>query len=323
MRPSRLMSAAFTVHSSFREIASMYDGFILDQYGVLHNGREPLPGVLEVLQELKRDSKKLIILSNTSSPAKSALEKLRQLGFDPEWFDAGAVTGGEEASAYVSQMFGDQEANAKKAIFLTYGGSFFTPPPLDFIQGCGNIEIASSADDADFVLAHGTEIWYQGVDKHVPLEGFMTKGSFDILGPILEACRKRNLPMICPNPDFIVRFADNTIGYMPGTIAEYYENLGGDVTYFGKPFPASFDACIQKLGMDKSKVAHVGDSMHHDIAGAVGVGIDSVFVTSGIHSDDLKTSFGEMPLQADLELLFEKEKVTPVHVIASFANAPM
>lgn len=315
------MSAAFTVHSSFREIATMYDGFILDQYGVLHNGQEPLPGALEVLQELKRNSKKLIILSNTSSPSKSALKKLRLLGFDPDWFDAGAVTGGDQASEYVTKMFG-VGAVAKKVVFLTYGVSFFSPPPLDFIEGCGNVEIAASVDEADFVLAHGAEIWYQGVDNHVPLEGFMSKGSFESLGPILKACRDRNLPMICPNPDFIVRFADNTIGYMPGTIAQYYEKLGGDVTYFGKPLPESFEACIRKLGMDKSKVAHVGDSMHHDISGAVRAGINSVFVTSGIHADDLKTSFGKLPLQADLELLFENENATPAHVIAAFTNTP-
>ena len=324
----------------------MYDGFILDQYGVLHNGEHPLPGVLETLRELKQKSKKLIILSNTSSPAKSTLDKLRKLGFDPEWFDSGAVTGGEQACHYVSQTFGQtfherQHDNdhscdvddgtgskasknmKKKAIFLTYDVSFYSPPPLDFIKGCGNVEIAKSVEEADFVVAHGAEVWYQGDENNVPLEGFMTNGSFEVLGPILDACRKKNLPMICPNPDFIVRFADNSIGYMPGTMAQYYENSGGNVVYFGKPYPNSFEACIQKLGLDKSKVAHVGDSMHHDVAGAVGAGIASVFVTSGIHSDDLKTSFGKMPSQEELEMLFDGSKITPTHVIPAFTNTPV
>jgi HAD superfamily hydrolase (TIGR01459 family) len=318
MKPTRFLSAAFTVHSSFREIASQYDGFILDQYGVLHNGQEPLPGAMEALKDLK-DTKRLVILSNTSSPAKSALEKLRSLGFDPDWFVAGAVTSGEEASNFVAKTYGSS-ATVKKAIFLTYKGTKLTPPPLDFIQQCGNIQISASVEEADFVIAHGAEVWYQGVEEHVLFEDFMHKGSFEVLGPILEACRERNLPMICANPDFIVRFADNRIGHMPGKIAAYYENIGGEVTYFGKPFPEHFEACLRKLDLDKSKVAHVGDSLHHDIAGANASGIDSVFVTSGIHLDDLETAFGEMPSLADLESLFDKEKSMPTHVVAAFSN---
>lgn len=319
MRPTRILSTAFTVHSSFLEIASKYDGFILDQYGVLHNGKEPLPGAMETLQHLK--DKKMIILSNTSSPAKSALQKLRKLGFDPDWFDAGAVTSGEEASAFILKTYGSK-SEAKKAIWLTWKGADFTPPPLDFMQQCGNIEIASSVEEADFVIAHGAEIWYQGAEERTSLGQFMNEGSFDVVGPILKACHERNLPLVCANPDFIVRLADSSIGHMPGKMAQYYENLGGGVTCFGKPFPEHFEACLRKLGLDKSKVAHVGDSLHHDIGGANAAGIDSVFVTSGIHSDDLKTSYGVMPSRADLESLFETENVTPTHVVAAFSNAP-
>lgn len=321
MKPTRFLSAAFTVHSSFREIASKYDGFILDQYGVLHNGQEPLPGAMEVLEHLK-ETKRLVILSNTSSPAKSALEKLRSLGFDTDWFVAGAVTSGEEASSFIAQTYGHSASTTipKKAIFLTYKGTQLTPPPLDFIKQCGNIQISASVEEADFVIAHGAEVWYQGVEEHVLFEDFMNQGSFEVLGPILEACRARNLPMICANPDFIVRFADNRIGHMPGKIAAFYENIGGKVTYFGKPFPEHFEACLRKLDLDKSKVAHVGDSLHHDIAGANAAGIDSVFVTSGIHLDDLKTEFGKMPSQHDLESLFDKERSMPTHVVAAFSN---
>jgi HAD superfamily hydrolase (TIGR01459 family) len=319
MRSSRLLSTAFAVHSSFLEsiIVSKYEGFILDQYGVLHNGREALPGAIEAVKELISQNKKLVILSNTSSPAKSALEKLRKLGFSPEWFEAGAVTSGEEASAYIAKTYG-ADKQKKKAVWLTYSGSEFTPPPLDFIEKCGNIEMAKSVDEADFVIAHGGEVWYQGDWQQVDLDGFMSSGSFGVLGPILEACQKRDLPLVCANPDFIVRMADNTIAHMPGKIGEFYEKLGGNAAFFGKPHEEHFHACLQQLGLDRDKVAHVGDSLHHDIAGAVGAGIDSVFVTSGIHSDELKSAFGVMPSKTDLESLFEKEQITPTHVVAAF-----
>lgn len=309
------------MHSSFLEssIASKYEGFILDQFGVLHNGKEALPGAIEAVKELIAQNKKLVILSNTSSPAKSALEKLKQLGFLPEWFEAGAVTSGEEASAYIAKAygFGDEQIK-KKAVWLTYSGSEVAPPPLDFIEKCGNIEVAKSIDEADFVIAHGAEIWYQGDSQQVDLDGYMKTGSFGVLGPILVACHERGLPLVCANPDFIVRMADNTIAHMPGKMGEFYEKLGGNVAYFGKPHEEHFHACLQQLGLGRDKVAHVGDSLHHDIAGAVGAGIDSVFVTSGIHRDELKSTFGVMPSNADLEALFEKEQITPTHVVAAF-----
>ena len=89
-----LRKMTFTTISSFAEIASRYDGFILDQYGVMHNGSHSLPGSVECVEKLAEMGKKLIILSNTSSPSETALKKLPKLGFNPDCF-VGAVTSGE------------------------------------------------------------------------------------------------------------------------------------------------------------------------------------------------------------------------------------
>ena len=97
-----LAAAAFTTHESFsRDLISRYDAFILDQFGVLHNGAEPLEGALECVSELKKAGKKLIILSNTSSPSEAALKKLVRLGFGSSNF-IGAVTSGKPPSPRVS-----------------------------------------------------------------------------------------------------------------------------------------------------------------------------------------------------------------------------
>jgi ribonucleotide monophosphatase NagD (HAD superfamily) len=250
MKANRFVTTAFTLHSSFRELASRYNAFILDQYGVLHNGREPLPGVLEVLKDLHASKHKLVILSNTSSPASSSLKKLQKMGFDPEWFAAGAVTSGEAASAYIHHTYGRelQGQTCKKIMFLTYQPGFFAPPPQEFLSQCGSIDISTSVEETDLIVAHGGEIWYRGLsESSVSLDDFMSKSSFEILGPILEACCKRQVPMICANPDFMARFADNSIGYMPGTMAKYYEDMGGKVIYFGKPYLEHFEASLQKL----------------------------------------------------------------------------
>jgi len=317
MRSRFFSSVAFALHSSFLEIANRYDGFILDQYGVLHNGVSPLPGAIDTLEKLHALNKKLIILSNTSSPAKSAIAKLAKLGFDPKWFQGGAVTSGEESSRYIERTYGSSE-KPLKAIWFTYAGSISTPPPLDFIEKCGNIEMATSIEEADLVIAHGGEIWYHGPEQNQPLGSFMRDGSVDVVGPILAACCKRKLPFVCANPDFVVRQSGGSFSYMPGTLAQLYEHLGGEVKYFGKPHPEHFRACLDKLNLNN--VAHVGDSLHHDIAGANAAGIDSVFVTSGIHCDELKSRFGAMPSDTELKALFQKEASTPTHVISTFSS---
>jgi ribonucleotide monophosphatase NagD (HAD superfamily) len=90
--------------------------------------------------------------------------------------------------------------------------------------------------------------------------------------------------------------------------------MGGDCSYFGKPHAEHFEACLRDLGLDPSKVAHVGDSLHHDIAGANDAGISSIFISGGIHCDDLDCEVGEIPDVDSLKQLFEKEKQSPTHV---------
>jgi ribonucleotide monophosphatase NagD (HAD superfamily) len=68
--------------TGFESIAADYDGFILDQFGVMHNGVEALPGAKECYSKLMAAGKKLVILSNTSRRAGNAKGKLPAMGFD-------------------------------------------------------------------------------------------------------------------------------------------------------------------------------------------------------------------------------------------------
>lgn len=100
----------------------------------------------------------------------------------------------------------------------------------------------------------------------------------------------------------------------PGKISNKYEGMGGECTYFGKPHAEHFKACLRDLGLTADRVVHVGDSLHHDIAGANEAGISSIFITGGIHSDDFDCSIGEIPDKKTLQELFEKENSFPTHV---------
>lgn len=315
----RLMT--FTVHKSFSDIANRYDGFILDQFGVMHNGKESLPGAPDCVKQLSSLGKKLIILSNTSSPSEVALSKLRALNFDRNDFQ-GAVTSGEEASRFIHSEYGSA-IDPKKALWFTWDQS---ETSLEFLKKCGNIEATHNVDEADFVIAHGSSVLRNSIEKDsdaldtiVPLGSFFDDGSFTEIDPILQKCKERNLPMVCANPDFIVKMADGKIAHMPGKIALRYENLGAKCKHFGKPHAEHFQACLQQLGLNADQVAHVGDSLHHDIVGANTAGVASVFITSGIHCDDLGAGFGNLPDETVLGDFFENEgNIYPTHVLPMF-----
>ena len=318
---------SYSTHTSFNdEIVDQYDAFILDQFGVMHNGIEALDGAVELVNYLyKEKKKKLIILSNTSAPADKALAKLPKFGFTSQHFQ-GAVTSGEESSRYILDQYGSSQSTIK-ALMFTWDASKpdnprLTAPPEAYLEKCGTLEVATSVEEADLILFHGSEVWYRGTDTDaVTLSPFIEEGDFVSMDPILKDCVARNIPAVCANPDFVVQMpSGDGVAYMPGKIAARYEALGGSCRTFGKPDVEHFEACIRTLGLDKSRVAHVGDSLHHDIAGAVGAGIPNVFVTSGIHKKDFGTGFGELPAADVLEALMEKEggDIRPTHIVPAF-----
>lgn len=305
----------FTTHSSFSDLIDRYDGFILDQFGVLHNGTCGLEGAPELVSELNRRGKKMIILSNSSSVSEAAKAKLPKLGLNPDHF-LGAVTSGQEASQYISEHF-----QGKKALFLTWKTPK-TPSPMKFIELCRFITITDKVDEADFFILHGVDVLRgpgnDGEAVEHSLGSYYSNESYEAIDPILKSCLERKLPMICANPDFIVVRPDGQIGNMPGKIAQRYEKLGGNCISFGKPNVPHFKACLKQLGLPKDKVAHVGDSLHHDIAGANDTGIASVLVTGGVHRIELGSPLNTLPPDRALESLFETHSQIPTHVVPMF-----
>ena len=304
--------SSFEIHDSFAEIVDKYDGFILDQFGVMHNGSHGLEGAPECVAAMAKKGKKLIILSNSSSNAEATKAKLPQLGFDPENF-VGAVTSGEEAGHFIAK-----EYSGKKALFFTWKTPK-VPSPMKFVELCGDIQITDKVEEADFIILHGVDVLRgagdDGVATESSLGSFFDTGSFEKIDPILKECYQRKLPMVCANPDFIMVRPDNTQASMPGKIARRYEEMGGSCKSFGKPHVPHFQACLRDLGLPKDRVAHVGDSLHHDIAGANGCGIDSVLVAGGVHREELGIEVGKVPDKKSLEKLFEAHSQIPTHVV--------
>ena len=339
------------MHTSFRDIVDQYDAFILDQFGVLHNGVNPLDGAIELIKYMHEKKKKLIVLSNTSAPSKNALQRLAQLGFPQEYF-LDAITSGEEASRYIRLKYGTAATATKKTtkvIFLTWdvripNNPRLTALPQAFLDACcvdgseNGIQVTEIIADADLVLLHGSEVWYRGKDvEPISLGSFIETGNCaDVIDPLLRQFIQYNLPLICANPDEIVVTPTKGKAYMPGKIVRRYQDLGGtDCRLFGKPNVDHFEACIRQLQgtgdrtISKDRVAHVGDSLHHDILGANNARIPSIFITSGIHASQLPINHGassmidgDLPTDhqyRELYDLFESEgSIYPTHVVPAF-----
>jgi len=248
---------------------------------VIHNGSEALYGSKECIQTLVNKHKKLAILSNTSSPSHVAKKKLPKFGLNEDMFIGGLVSSGEECAKFIRNS-----PQLKKALWLSWNESE-KQNPMQFLNHCEvdreMIEIAESIDDADFILLHGSEVCRKCRELSSPTSdevvdlNFLFNEDYSIIDDLLDQAIQRSLPMVCANPDLIVGLFGGKVGNMPGKIAERYAQKGGKTIYqFGKPNPRHFHACLDNLGIpfDETKsipgVAHVGDSLEHDIAGANG-----------------------------------------------------
>jgi HAD superfamily hydrolase (TIGR01459 family) len=240
------------------DIFAPYDGFILDLWGVVHDGVAPFPATIPTLQLLKKAKRKIWLLSNAPRRASVVMERLDEMGIARDLYD-GIMTSGEAAH----HALGDKYL-AKWGRRCLHIGS---ERDRSLYEGL-DIELVTTVQTADFILNSGVENFADTAEKYHPL---------------LEACAARQLPMICANPDKVVHVGAQLV-ICAGTLAEYYESIEGQVAYFGKPHRAVYSLCLEALGT--RNVLAVGDSMLTDIAGATGAGIDSVLVTSGIHREE-------------------------------------
>jgi HAD superfamily hydrolase (TIGR01459 family) len=242
------------------DVAPFYDGFILDLWGVVHDGVKPLPGAIDTLKELKRAKRIVWLLSNAPRRTWVVIRRLSEMGIAEDLYD-GALTSGEACWRALRDKYLEQ-----------WGGRCFHLGPREKDASLTEdlaLTLADAPGEADFVLNSGPVSFDDGPDAYEP---------------VLEACLGAGLPMLCANPDRVVHVEERLV-VCAGTLAEFYEQRGGNVTYFGKPHRGVYSQCLAAMGVQK--VLAVGDGMQTDIAGAAGAGLDSALVAAGIHRDEL------------------------------------
>ncbi|CAM8952142.1 unnamed protein product [Rhodiola kirilowii] len=283
-----------------------YKAWFLDQFGVLHDGQQPYPGAISTLEKLASYGAKMVVISNSSRRASTTLEKLKSLGFDPSLF-VGAITSGELTHQYLQRRDDDWFGSlGKSCIHMTWNDRGAIS-----LEGL-DLQVVDSVGEADFILAHGTEALGQssGVVRPVELQDLMA---------ILEACAVKNIPMVVANPDYVTVEA-RALRIMPGTLADKYEKLGGVVKWMGKPDKIIYKEAMAIAGEDACDSIAVGDSLHHDIKGAYEAGIESVFITGGIHATELGLAkFGEVADSSAVENIVSKYRAYPSYVLPSFS----
>lgn len=276
------------------EVADAYDGFILDVWGVLHDGLKPFPGVLDALMRLKTEGKRVVVLSNAPRRAGPVANRLTEIGIPPELYHH-IHTSGEETWQHLSRRDDSFYAGLGRVCYL------IAPPRDNGVMDGLDLRRVDDVAEAEFVFNTGPWGWDEDVLRYEDM---------------LQGARRRNLPMVCANPDLVVHHQGRR-AICAGAIAQRYEELGGTVRWHGKPFAAVYRTAMTLLGIgEKRRILAIGDSLRTDIAGANGAGIDSVLVAGGIHYAELGTAPGELPDATGLERAIAAAGIAPKAAIA-------
>ena len=252
--------------TGFSTIAAEYDGFILDLWGVIHDGVTPYPGAVDCLRQLRAQGKPAVLLSNAPRRGSVAVTALRAMGIEDALY-SGIMTSGEATHMALAQR--------SDPWFAELGTKVFHLGPQrdrNVIEGLHLVRVETPAE-AEFVVNTGPD----------DLAGPQEVADYE---PTLRACRDAGLPMICANPDLeVIRGGMRVI--CAGALAQRYEELGGVACWLGKPDPAIYAPVLAMLDVPRGRVLAVGDALRTDIAGAAAAGIDSCWVLGGIHGEEL------------------------------------
>lgn len=284
--------------SGVRELAARYDAFLVDQWGVLHDGAHALPGALACLAELRAAHKRVLILSNSGRSGAENAQAMRRFGITPALHDAVVTAGDDAREAFRARTDPFHRALGRRALVIARDG--------DAEQVADFGLVATDVAIADLVLVLSVE-----ADGRTARESEAQ----------LVAARERDLPMVCANPDVTVVSHGEVIDG-PGAIARRYEALGGRVRYHGKPDRGVYAlalAALARFGIAAARTIAVGDSLPNDVAGAHGAGLACALVAGGIHRDALGVTPGQLPDAAHWTAFLARSKVVPEYLIASFA----
>ncbi len=259
------LSTEAPIYPGLSALADRYDAFIIDLWGVMHDGLKAYPAAVEALGQLRQAGKRSVILSNAPRRAATIAARNVEIGI-PEGLADHLLSSGEDTWQHLKAR--------PDAWYQALGRRcFHLGPPRDHGMHEGlDFDFVDNLAEADFILNTGI---LNDADKVETYSGFFA-----------EALTAK-LPMICANPDLVVMRGDE-MEICAGALALDYEQKGGNVRWHGKPHPEVYRSCFALLpDVAPSRIAAIGDSLRTDVAGAEAAGIDSIFIAGGIHGEEL------------------------------------
>jgi HAD superfamily hydrolase (TIGR01459 family) len=247
----------------FSALAPDYDVLLCDVWGVVHNGIAATVESCDALARFRDRGGTVILITNAPRPGDFVVSFLDRLNVPRTTFDA-IVTSGDVTRALVAARAGERV--------------YHLGPERDVGIFDGLNVHAVPVESADFVVCSG-------------LFDDTRETPQDYTG-LIETMRQRGLPMICANPDVVVERGEHLV-YCAGAIADLYVASGGEVVFAGKPYRPIYEQALaaaraRRSGtVDERRVLAIGDSVRTDLKGAAAFGIDCLFVTAGIHAEEL------------------------------------
>lgn len=278
------------------DISDSYTGFIIDTWGVLHDGERAYDSAIECLRELRERKKFILLLSNTEQRAEESSDYLKSLGITPNLYDK-VMTSGEMAWSGLKEQKDPGFEGLGENCYLIGGER-----TEKFLKSAG-INVAKTPADAKFLVIAG----WDNIDT--------TTNNYDA---ILRECVRLRMKAICINPDSRALMGT---GYATGTgqIARRYQEIGGVVHFIGKPYKPIFHKCIKILhenGIYPGQTVMVGDTMSHDIMGATLMNMDTCLIKNGTHNSFFKNAATPADVNKKLNMLIAQfAQVKPTYLV--------
>jgi HAD superfamily hydrolase (TIGR01459 family) len=256
-----ISSPPFTAH--FSALAPAYDVVLCDVWGVVHNSVVAFTEACTALMQFRRQGGTVVLITNAPRPSEVVMTILDDLDVPRAAYDA-IVSSGDVTRAIIAARAGQS--------------AFHVGPERDVPMFAGLDAPLAPVERADYVVCSG-------------LFDDTTESPQDYT-PLIAAMRERDLTMVCANPDMVVERGDKLV-YCAGAIADLYAAAGGRVLYAGKPYRPIYEQAlaiahsVSGRETDQGRLLAIGDSVRTDLKGAAAFGIDCLFVTGGIHAEEL------------------------------------
>ena len=250
-------------YTDLQTLVERHDAFVLDQFGVLLTGDGAYPFAPMALKRLKRAGKLVLMLSNSGKRASLNEARLTRLGFDRADYLA-VLSSGEAAYKILDERLGKQIEPGTKVFVLSRDDDISCIDGLELVQ-------TQDINQAGLIILAGSQ-------------GDVFE--LDYYRKLLEGSAERSVTCICTNPD-LTMLTPKGLRFGNGTIANLYEQLGGNVEWIGKPHPFIYEMANGVLAENgANNVICIGDSPEHDIAGGNRAGFKTALVRTGIHELD-------------------------------------